>query len=35
MSGNSSFKVASFPRRDTKLMSLAPAHRGVKMNFDA
>jgi len=27
--------VASFPRRDTKLMSLAFAQRGVKMNFDA
>jgi D-alanyl-D-alanine carboxypeptidase len=33
MSGNSSFKWPPFPRRDTKLLSLAPAHAGVKMNF--
>jgi D-alanyl-D-alanine carboxypeptidase len=33
MSGNSSFKWPPFPRRDTKLMSLALARAGVKMNF--
>jgi D-alanyl-D-alanine carboxypeptidase len=33
MSGNSSFKWPPFPRRDTKLLSLAVARAGVKMNF--
>jgi D-alanyl-D-alanine carboxypeptidase len=33
MSGNSSFTWPPFPRRDTKQVSLAPAHAGVKMNF--